>query len=194
MCVYNEPMRDLSTYPVSFPYGATSSPYSPSKPHSGEDRAGPKGTPIIISGTLIGTVGTTGKSTGPHTHIQKKVNGTITNPKGQGLNITGEVIEAGFNSEIGNFVRVRDNSGVIWSYFHMDERKVKVGDKVGGNMYEGKSAQEWYKVANDWHQRADDRQKVIETLENKIQDLEKQGVADPKLVELGKAIKEFLKG
>lgn len=130
-------MKDLSQYRVSFPFGATTDPYSPSHPHSGEDRAAPAGTPIIVSGTTIGFVGATGKVTGPHCHIQKATwtgsTWKFVNPAGGGLNITGEVIEVGYNSEIGNFVRIKDNSGVRWSYFHMvSAPSVKVGQKIGG--------------------------------------------------------------
>lgn len=50
--------------------------------------------------------------------------------------------------------------------------------KKGANdMYDGKTAEQWYLIANDWHVRADDRQKVIVRLENEVQDLKKR-VAD----------------
>lgn len=127
-------MRDISTYPVSFPYGATSPPYSPSHPHSGDDRAAPKGTPIIVSGVEIGVVGSSGKATGTHLHIQKAVSNQYVNPGGGGLNITGTVSEVGYNTEIGNYVRIMDNGGVRWSYFHMDRpATVTIGQLIGGN-------------------------------------------------------------
>lgn len=38
-------------------------------------------------------------------------------------------------------------------------------------MYDGKTAEEWYKIANDWHQRADDRQKLINPTPQEVKDL-----------------------
>lgn len=124
----------LFDYPVSFPFGATTAPYSPTHPHSGEDRAAPSGTPIVVSGVQLGVVGATGQVTGPHTHIQKAVNGVFVSPNGAGGNVTGKVTEVGYNTEIGNFVRIVDASGVRWSYFHMrDVPLVKVGQIIGGD-------------------------------------------------------------
>jgi hypothetical protein len=124
--------KTLFDYPVSFPFGATSAPYSPSHPHSGEDRAAPSGTPIVVSGTQLGVVGATGKVTGPHTHIQKATSTTnFISPTGGGGNVTGTVSEVGYNTEIGNFVRIKGDDGFRWSYFHMrDKPLVKVGDKI----------------------------------------------------------------
>lgn len=47
----------------------------------------------------------------------------------------------------------------------------------GGQMYDGKTAEEWYRIANDWHKRADDRQAVIVRLENEVQDLKARQTA-----------------
>lgn len=63
-------MKALHEYRVSYPYGATSPPYSKSRPHRGNDRAAPCGTPVVIGRTQIGVVGTTGRSSGCHTHTQ----------------------------------------------------------------------------------------------------------------------------
>jgi len=60
----------LQDYKVTFPYGATSAPYSKSKPHRGNDRACPQGTPIVIQGVTLGYTGMTGAASGPHCHTQ----------------------------------------------------------------------------------------------------------------------------
>lgn len=125
-------MKDASQYPVSFPYGATSSPYSPSNPHKGDDRAAPGGTPINVNGTVIGLVGTTGYSTGNHLHLGKFVNGTATNPNGQGFNLQNPVVDStGYDATNGNYVRIRDAQGVIWVYLHLSQINVKKGDVLG---------------------------------------------------------------
>jgi len=126
----------LFDYPVSYPFGATDPPYySATHPHSGEDREAPSGTPIIVSGTQLGVVGMTGKASGPHTHIQKMVNNVFVNPAGGGGKVTGKVSEVGYNDEIGNYVRILDNNGVRWSYFHMrDKPLVKVGQVIEGEL------------------------------------------------------------
>lgn len=58
----------------------------------------------------------------------------------------------------------------------------------GGNtndMYDGKTAEQWYAVANDWHVRADDRQKVIVKLENEVQDLKSKITTTPTVLNKG---------
>ena len=127
-------MKTAKDYPVSFPYGATSSPYSKTNPHKGEDRAMPLGTPVVVNGTKIGEAGTTGKSTGVHVHVQK-VLGKVLNPKGAGFDISlpAVVYQTGYRSDIGNYVRIRDAKGVEWSYFHMNKVMVKKGQIIEGD-------------------------------------------------------------
>lgn len=135
--------KTIWDYPVSFPFGATTPPYSKLHPHSGEDRAAPQATPIPVSGVLLGYVGSTGEATGPHLHIQKavKIDGQwrFVNPEGSGANITGVVTEVLYNTEVGNCARILDTNGTRWSYFHMKNVPlVKVGDKIGGDMLASK--------------------------------------------------------
>lgn len=168
-------MRDIWTYPVSFPYGATTSPYTSSSPHRGEDRAAPSGTPIPVNGVVIGLVGTTGKSTGPHLHVQKISGGQVVHPKAGGATMPDpEVYETGTKSDIGNYVRIRDGADAQWSYFHLSEIKVGEGPLGDEVLHEGKDIYTWAAEANDWHQRAEDRLVVIHRLENEVQDLRKR--------------------
>jgi hypothetical protein len=115
-------MAQASDYPVTFPYGATSAPYAPGHPHTGEDRAMPANTEINVGNTILGYVGKTGKATGYHVHVQKYKGGYM-HPQGAGLGnsipFPARVSEVGYNTEIGNFVRLVDAAGVRWSYFHM---------------------------------------------------------------------------
>lgn len=124
---------DASQYPVTFPYGSAAPPYSPSHRHQGEDRAMPRGTPVIVNGTVLGLSGNTGASTGPHLHIQKVSGGQVVSPNGGGFNLSlpAVVFDTGWKIDIGNFVRVRDAKGTEWSYFHLSGISAKVGDKLG---------------------------------------------------------------
>lgn len=130
-------MAEAKDYLISFGYGATTPPYSLLHPHKGEDRKMPLRTPIKVNGTLVGYAGSTGESTGVHTHTQKINNSRVENPQGGGFDVPQPttVVSTGFNDEIGNFVRYMDASGVTWSIFHMDEPAVvKVKDKLGKSM------------------------------------------------------------
>lgn len=131
-------MADLKDFPVSFPYNATSSPYSPSKPHHGEDRAAPVGTAITVSGTLLGLVGSTGYSFGPHCHIDKNVSfpssGGYVNPSNW-VNIkSGTVVFAQDYGTAGKTVVVAADDGFYYRFLHMSEIKAQVGQRVGDEM------------------------------------------------------------
>lgn len=125
-------------YPITFPYGATSAPYSSTNPHKGEDRAAPKGTQVPVNGVLIGTVGTTGFSTGNHLHVQKfsLATGNRVHPRGGGKTLPNAVVthvDTEGATGKGKFVRVRSGS-YDWEYLHLDTIKVKVGEKLGEDM------------------------------------------------------------
>lgn len=145
-------MANASSYPVSFPYGATTSPYTPTNPHKGDDHKCPSGTPIDVGNAIIGLVGSTGKSTGPHVHIQKVAGGVVRNPNGAGLGKTiafpATVYETGYSASIGNYVRIRDAIGTLWSYFHMLEVKAHNGQVIheGGEMATREQVNNIYKA------------------------------------------------
>lgn len=129
-------MKDASQYKITFPYGATTPPYSPTHKHLGDDRAMPVGTPIIVNGEIIGLSGNSGKSTGAHEHTQEVKYGVVVKPESGGYDVPKPVVctETGKKLDIGNFIRYRDGDGRIWSKFHLSEVKIKVGDIIGGSM------------------------------------------------------------
>lgn len=127
-------VKILSDYPVTFPYGATDPPYSPSNPHHGEDRACPTGTPIKVSGKLLGYSGNTGFSSGPHCHIDKKrwiplVGWRYFNPKGWST-IHGRVTFVGDAGTAGKMVEIKTIYGSRFRWLHMSSFSKKVGDRV----------------------------------------------------------------
>lgn len=121
--------KTAKDYPVTFPYGATTSPYSPSRPHLGDDRSMPTGTPVTVNGVAVGLSGSTGISSGPHLHTQKVQNGQVVKPTGGGFKVSSpvNVTEVGYKSNIGNYVRYKDAKGVEWSQFHLSKVLVKKG-------------------------------------------------------------------
>jgi hypothetical protein len=132
-------MKDASQYPVTYPYGATTAPYSPNNPHRGEDRACPKGTPVIVNGVQIGLVGSTGLATGPHLHVQKNQGSVNFPPNGQGFSFTNaKVIKAATDKWNGNHV-VLEADGFQWYYLHLDKITCSVGQVLP-------SPQRWVRV------------------------------------------------
>lgn len=143
-------MKTIWDYPVSYIYGYSTA-YGQYF-HKGEDRTAPRGTPVTVNGVQIGTVGSTGLSTGPHLHIGKWLNGDMHPPRGGGKSFKSAVIteidRVGARDN-GKFVRLTGD-GYSWVYLHLDTipPTLKVGQKLiqGGSMFEGKSAEEWAKL------------------------------------------------
>ena len=125
-----------SDYAVNFPYGATTDPYSKIRPHRGNDRPCPAGTPIVIGGTTIGLTGATGMVSGPHLHIQEHTAGNYANTrKPQNEFKPGTVIGVYPNSlgdgTFGKFIDIQTDDGWVDSYCHLSQINVQVGQKVG---------------------------------------------------------------
>ncbi len=137
-------MRDASQFNISFPYGATSAPYSVAHKHRGDDRACPTGTPVVIEGTTIGLTGATGKVTGPHLHTQEWQASTANVRQPQNAFKGGTVTAATESSDFGKYVTISTADGWSDSYAHLSQINVKVGQVIGGeDMYEGKTAKQW---------------------------------------------------
>jgi len=121
-------------YRVTFGYGATSAPYSPSSPHRGNDRACPSGTPVTIGSTTIGLTGNTGWSTGPHLHTQAGHDAATQNT----INPTGHEFQEGTVTALrttderswGKYVTVRGVNGVYVTYAHLSQVNARVGQVI----------------------------------------------------------------
>ena len=115
-------------YPITFRYGATTPPYSKAKPHRGNDRACPVGTPVVISGVTIGLTGKTGFATGPHLHTQAgtdKACQKTFNPAPLEFQ-PGVVVNAGTGRTWGKFVTIQVGSKFI-TYCHLSKISVNIG-------------------------------------------------------------------
>lgn len=123
-------MKTLDQYPISFPYGATTPPYSPGHAHRGDDRAAPGVTPILVEGVQIGLVGTTGLSTGNHTHLQEWQGNMANTRKPQNWFKGGTVTAATQSSDFGNYVTIT-RDGWNDTYAHLSRIDVKIGDIIG---------------------------------------------------------------
>lgn len=129
-------MRDIWSYGVKYPYGYSEA-YG-SKFHIGEDWTvtdGRRDIPVTVNGTTIGIAGTTGDSTGIHTHVGRYVGGKHTPPQGQGASLSSPVVlDTGYDASNGNYVRIQDSSGVVWVYLHLSQINVVKGQAIGGDM------------------------------------------------------------
>lgn len=143
-------MADIWSYAITFPFGATSPPYSASNPHQGQDRAAPTGTPVTVNGILIGTVGTTGLSTGPHLHVHRYVAGKAVSANGGGHTLKNAVVtlvnttDTGAN---GKCVRINADEGV-YLYLHLNSVKVETGQKLGEPMPTEKNIKDYFALVD----------------------------------------------
>lgn len=133
-------MSDASQFPVTTGYGQIPGYPLNNGFHKGEDRAMPRGTPVIVNGVEIGKSGTTtGPGGGPHLHIGSWVGGQSTPPNGGGFQfgsaVVTEIDPVGVVPLNGRFVRVQAE-GASWVYLHLDEVSAHVGQvlKEGGDM------------------------------------------------------------
>lgn len=122
-------------YPVTFPYGATTAPYTKAHPHRGDDRPCPELTPIVIGGVTIGLTGATGYVFGPHLHIQEWSGNYANVRKPQNAFKGGTVINIDSDGtqgdgSFGKFISIQNADGWVDSYCHLGEINVNVGLKV----------------------------------------------------------------
>lgn len=144
-------------YPVYFPFGATTEPYSKANPHKGDDRCNAMNVPIVVNGVQIGLTGATGYTFdndgnqgtpgAAHLHTQKIVNGTAINPNGGGNTLKNPVTVTvvGENAGKGKYVQLKDGDGALWEYLHMSRQDVKQGQTLQGEIMEEGDVYNLYK-------------------------------------------------
>ncbi len=134
-------MKTASDYDVYFPFGATSSPYSPSHPHRGDDRCNKFGVPVVVEGIQIGLTGATGlvydalgnKGTpgAAHLHVQEYHGNPANVRKPQNSFKGGVVVAATSSSDFGNYVTIQTDDGWMDSYCHLSRIDVRLGQIIG---------------------------------------------------------------
>ncbi len=129
--------KTAADYDVSFPYGATSAPYSRLHPHRGNDRPCPTGTPVVIGSTTIGLTGATGYTFGAHLHTQEWSSSYANTRKPRNEFKGGKVINVDLNGtqgdgSFGKFISIQTSDGWGDSYCHLSKINVKVGQVISG--------------------------------------------------------------
>lgn len=145
-------MNTAKDYPVTFGYGAYDGVYyTKARPHRGNDRPTPTGTPVIVGGVQIGLTGATGLTAGPHLHAQAGsdffAQQTI-DPTGHEFK-GGKVVHTGTASQWGNYVIVQNTSGIFVVYAHLSKITTTVGTVLnvtqgGTNMASDKTINQVY--------------------------------------------------
>lgn len=116
-------IKTIWDYPVRFKYGHSEA-YGPTF-HTGEDRTitdGDEDIHVTVNGVNIGIVGSTGLSTGLHTHIGKWKDGRHHPPNGGGKTFKNAIVTYIQREDVSNdgkFVRIHGD-GYDWLYLHMD--------------------------------------------------------------------------
>lgn len=136
-------MATAQNYAVSFGYGQWDGTYyTKERPHRGNDRPTPTGTPIIIGDTTIGWTGMTGWATGPHLHTQAGTDPGCQNTfKPDALEFQpGTVVAKGWRDQWGDFVIIKVGANYI-CYAHLSQTNVSVGQVIKPSVTGGTSVE-----------------------------------------------------
>lgn len=124
-------------YKITFAYGAYGEAgYTKLRPHRGNDRPCPNGTPVVIEGTQIGLTGATGLVTGAHLHTQSGTDKACQNTfDGNGVTEfkAGTVVATGTASQWGKYVTLQVGDKYV-TYCHLSEINVQIGQRIGEEM------------------------------------------------------------
>jgi hypothetical protein len=126
-------------YSVTFGYGEYDGYYyTAAKPHRGNDRPTPTGTPIFVVNTVIGYTGATGLVSGPHLHTQAgtDINCQNTIHPGSLEFQPGTVVRTGTASQWGNYIIVQVGALYI-CYAHLSSINAQVGQVINGTVTGG---------------------------------------------------------
>lgn len=128
--------KTAKDYKVTTPYGWVAGYPINNGFHTGEDRAMPTGTPVVVNKTKIGLADSTGYSTGSHLHLGRYGSRGHKNPRGSGFRlrtVAGRkptVVETGYDKWNGNYVKIRNWQGNVFVYLHLKTINVKKGQVI----------------------------------------------------------------
>jgi hypothetical protein len=158
-------------YPITFPFGAKTAPYSPSHPHRGDDREMPMRTPIYIGGVLVAYSGNSGSYLGqtylPHLHIQEWLDDPSYCRKPQHAFYPGQVVQVSNNpnQEWGRYFSIVADDGWWTTYCHLDQINVTLGQVIKGDDMDEQARQSIEGLTNTVTAMAEDQKNLAKMVE-----------------------------
>jgi len=130
-------------YKITFPYNATTAPYSVVRPHKGNDRKMPVGVPIVINSVVVAYSGQTGSYNGvpnqPHLHTQagtdQACQNTVDPTPYEFKPGTVVALRTTNENQWGKYITIKTLSGMYITYAHLSQINVTVGQVIGGDMH-----------------------------------------------------------
>jgi len=140
-------------YKITFPYNATTAPYSVVRPHKGNDRKMPVGVPVVINSVVVAYSGQTGSYNGvpnlPHLHTQagtdQACQNTVDPTPFEFKPGTVVALRTTNENQWGKYITIKTLSGMYITYAHLSQINVTVGQVIGGNMPSPEEVEKYFR-------------------------------------------------